>query len=378
MTTRPRRSRALALFVALGLLVSACAKNEQDSEEVRDFIDDTSTLSHRFVYVETNASGQETAVQGLIEDDFRYKARLLIDGKPIIDRIVSDDTVAVRFLEPSFLARYIDKDAAPLVDAKTQVDGVDVYSALQSKRWVKDPGGAPPQLVAVDNVTDPGVDPIYDALAVLPRLRALTFLTFTRFVLFNPDSIGPTYRTDEDPFPAPERGSGVKRYDLSQPQFPQAQNTANDFLAGESNFRKLAVFVKDGVIIGVSEQVGVTERTLDDFKDYMVALINVSAPKEVRAGFKATADSVEGDKLSRFLLESLNTFRDLQGDPPVRFRFTSYELLDVNASDIVVDLPVDNVIEGNLAVLVNLGVKPLQPDTDDDAATTDDTADADQ
>lgn len=377
MIRHRRPSRLFRLMSALALLAvigAACAKKDSDSEEVRVLLDETLLEAHRFLYTETTPDGTVTTVQGIVEDDFRYQARMLRDGDPILDRVVSDDTVAVRFIEPKTLAQFVDKDMSGLVETDTDLEGVTVFDALQARRWVVDQGGAPPQLVSVDAASDPGVDPVFDALRQIDRARQATLATAVGFVEYSEDSIGLVYRADEDPFPIPESGSGVKRFDLVQPPFPSASEAENGRLPGEGVFRKMVVYVKDGRVIRVMEDIGLTPSRLDDFRDYMLRLVATGAPENVRAGFEATVESTQGAALGQFLLDGLNTFRELQGDPPVRFRTTSYELLDIGDDSLTVDLPTDDVIAGDLAVLINLGVKPAGEG--DDAPSTPTATDA--
>lgn len=355
MTAR-RYRRALA--VGLLLLATACAKQEGDGAEVRALLDDTLVQPHRFVYVETTPAGQETRVQGVVEDDFRSEARLDVDGRPVLERVVSDDVVAVRFLRPDALGRYIDKDVVSDVDTASDLEGVDVFEALQSRQWVADPGGAPPLLRSVDDVTESGIDPFSDAGQMLVRARDLTFIEAGGFVEYNPNSVSPTYRADEDPFPQPEDGADITRYDLPQPEFPREVGGGARTVPGDAFFRKFSVYVRDGVVVRVAEAVGLTPSVLDDFETYMRLLITDGAPPEVREAFLTTVDRLEGDELGQFLLEALNTVRDLQGDPPVRFRTATYELLDIGDRTLRVQLPEEDPIEADLAVLVNLGVKP--------------------
>ena len=369
MNRRRRLLQVVSVLALSALVGTACAKDDSDSEEVRAVLDDTLLEAHRFVYTETTPDGVLTTVQGIVEDDFRYQARLIRDGDPIVDRIVSDDTVVVRFLEPDTLSQFIDKDMKGLVETDTDLEGVTVFDALQARRWVIDPGGAPPQLVSIDAASDPGVDPIFDALRQVDRARTATLATDVGFVEYSEDSIALTYRADEDPFPVPEEGSGVTRFDLVQPPFPDGSDAENAQLPGEAIFRKMVVYVKGGRVIRVMEDIGLTPSRLDDFRDYMLRLVATNAPDSVRDGFESTVESTTGQALGQFLLDGLNTFRDLQGEPPIRFRTTSYELLDIGDLSLRVKLPTAETITGDLAVLVNLGVKTEAAD-DGTAETT--------
>lgn len=364
-TRFPRAARIVTAVVAVGMLLGACAREEGDGEEVRAVLEDTLLEAHRFVYTETTPSGVETVVQGIVEDDFRYKARLVVNDQPVLDRVVHDDLAAVRFLQPEVLGKYLDKAVVSEVDPATDLEGIDVFQALQSKRWVVDPGGAPPLLRAADAETDNGVDPIFDAQDLIERAMQLTLVT-NGFVKYNPNSISPTYRSDEDPFPRPEAGSDVTRYDVPQVPFPKTVDAGQVVLPGEGNFRKFSVYVKDGKVIRISESVGLAPTVLEDFENYMVQLISESAPAEVASGFKTALEGLEGQEKGQFLLDGVNTFLELRGDPPLRFRTVNYELLDIGDPTLIVDVPEGDVISADLAVLVNLGVKPLVEESDDE------------
>lgn len=365
-----RRRSIVGAVLAVAVLVGAagCAKEEGDSEDVRAFIDATAVQAHRFVYTETTPSGIETTVQGIVEDDFRSKAQVAIGGEPVLEQVVSDDLAAVRFLDPDQLGRFIDKEVVSEVDPATDVEGIDVFTALQSKRWVLDPGGAPPTLQSADDQTENGIDPIFDAHQMLVRARALTLFGrgLPQFVKFSEDTISPVYRDDEDPFPQPENGSGLTRYDFPQGAFPKSVDSTELQLPDEAQFRKFSIYVKDGRVVRVSEQIGLSPSVLDNFETFMVQLINQTAPDQVAAGFLANVEKLSGDELGQFLLSSLNTVRDLRGDPPLRFRTATYELLDLGSSALRVEPPNRDVITADLAVLVNLGVKPLRTDDGDD------------
>ena len=98
------------IVTALGL--SGC-KGATDSEKrLRAALRNTEKLSSTFLYTETvhdKAGNHETDVRGLVEDDFRYKARVATDGKPVLDEVVSDDAIAVRFLDPTAMGRFLRK-----------------------------------------------------------------------------------------------------------------------------------------------------------------------------------------------------------------------------------------------------------------------------
>ena len=377
MSRRKIVARLAAGLTVSALLVGACAKDEGDSEALREIIEETLVEPHRFVYTETTPGGTETVVQGIVEDDFRYKARLLVDDEPVLDRVVSDDTAAVRFAEPDVLGKYIDKEVVSEVDTETDRAGVDVFAALQSQRWVVDPGGAPPLLQEAEDETENGVDPIFDALDLVDKARDLTLLQGTQFIEYRETSISPVYRTDEDPFPRPEDGSGVTRYDLPQVPFPKTVDAGQVVIPTESQFRKFSVYVKDDRVIRISESIGLTPSVLEDFETFMVQLIAETAPAEVAEGFRSQLAELSGEEKGQFLLDGVNTFHELRGDPLLRFRTATYELLDIGDPSLEVEVPASDTVEGDLAVLVNLGVKPLVEE-DEEGVADDDAADGEE
>ena len=366
-----RGRRVAAAVVVLAMVSTAgCSKKDNDSEKVRGFIDATDHLARRYVYTET--TGERTVVvQGIVEDDFRYKTKVLQDGADVLEAVVSDDSVAVRFLDPAKLAEWVDTAVSSEVDQATDLRGISVFDALRARRWVLDEGGAPPVVVnAVERQTQ-GVDPLLDARTVFGYVRQLAEAKdLTPMIKYSAEAISPTYRADEDPFPAPEKGSGVDRYDLRQPGLPSAAEAVSGAQAVfpvALNFRKMAVYVKDGKVIRVSEVIGLTPRTLEDFRSYMLQLIDSTAPKEIRADFRAEVARRQGSDLGDFLLQGLNAILDLAGNDPIRFRSMTFEVRDPGAPDLRVELP-GNTIKGSLAVLNNLGRKPA---VDRDAADAD-------
>lgn len=364
------RFRTAAVVVVVVALVSAsgCSKKDNDSEKVRGFIDATDHLARRYVYTETTDE-RTVVVQGIIEDDFRYKTKVIQDGADVLEAVVSDDSVAVRFLDPEKLAAWVDTAVASQVDQATDLRGIGVFDALRARRWVLDEAGAPPVVVNAVQRETQGVDPLLDARTLFGYVRQLAEAKdLTPMIKYSAEAISPTYRADEDPFPAPEKGSGVERYDLAQPKLPSAAEAVSGAQAvfpRALNFRKMAVYVKGGRIIRVSEEIGLTPRTLDDFRSYMLQLIDSTAPKAIRADFRAEVGRRQGSDLGAFLLQGLNAILDLAGDDPIRFRSMSFEVRDAGAKDLRVELPGDT-IKGSLAVLKNLGRKPA---VDEDAPT---------
>ena len=96
---------------------------------MRDAVDATTPLSRRFVYT-VEQDGRTYTVQGLVEDDFRYKLQYANESGAAIEEVVSDDAVAVRFLDPRELEASVDTEVVSLVDQETDVPGATVLDAL--------------------------------------------------------------------------------------------------------------------------------------------------------------------------------------------------------------------------------------------------------
>lgn len=364
-----KKRRLLLLLPAIAVLASGCSKKEFDQESVRDAIDATTPHSFRLDYTVTNTAGSVN-VRGIVEDDFRYKLQLSLDDEPAAEQVVVDDGVALRFLETDLVDSFTDRAMEGQVDTETDVEGADVFDALTAGRWVLDPAGAPNAVVnTIDAPTgDDEVqnDPLFDARTALEYVRRVA--QGTPFVRYDEESLDPTYREDEDPFPVPSESSGVVRYDSAVADLPAAAaaTSGSRQLPSLASFRKMAVYVKDDVVIAVREVIGVSPRELQDLLEYEAALVETTAGDEVLAAFESETERLSGDHdgLAEFLLGGLNTFITSTGSQPIRFRTMSLEITDLDAVGTAVELPTD-VIRGDLAVIRNMGRKPLVDETGD-------------
>jgi hypothetical protein len=377
----------------------ACEKRDQDAKKVIHAIDATSPLEHRFVYRVESRSAGKLRVQGIVVDDFRYKLQLSLNDTPAIEEIVDDDAVAVRFLDAGLVDGFTDRQVVDKVDQTTNVPGATVIDALKAKRWVLDDAGAPSAVVDLREEKDSNGtrqqsrDPLFEARTALAYVRRTAA---NNFVKYDPETLNPTYRRDEDPFPKPAKGSGVTRYDSQLVDLPPASSATSGStpqLPSIANFRKMAVYVKGGRVIAVREFIGLSPRQLRDLTKYVEAIIDATAPDEVLSGFRKQVASLSSkpDELSDFLLDGLNTFVVSAGRDAIRFRTMSLELQDFGDVAGSIELPTQEAVLGDLAVLQNLGRKPLtgaedegarpavpQPPAADDAeaTTADSTADS--
>ena len=363
MTGRLRlrlRSGVALVCLAATLGLSGCSSEATTTEKrLRAALRATEHLSHRFVYKETFVSEEEkrdTEVRGLVEDDLRYKARLSVGGVAVLDEAVSDDALAVRLIQPAALGEFLRRPtekgkggsgvgsaeagapAAPTAIGSAD-DAPDPAAALRSRRWVLDKAGAP-AVFSANPAEERGLgeDPVLDALDIFAHVnRAIDEAAY--IAEFNEESIEPVYRKDEDPFDKPKKGSKVIRYDFAAPKLPKASDRAggNQVTPDARHFRKMAVYVKNGRVLQVSEVIDVAAR-LDDLAEvYETKFPKDRKPSEVAA----------------VAIDALNTIRIGQGQDPIRLRTMSYNLKDLGDA-VKVDMPTE-VVGTSLSILQNRG-----------------------
>jgi hypothetical protein len=345
------------LVATLGL--SGCSSEATTTEKtLRAALAKTEHLAHRFVYRETfvdEEAKRDTEVQGLVEDDLRYKARVSVGGVAVLDEAVSDDALAVRLIQPTALAEFLrrptekgkggsgvgSEPGAP--EAPTPIasgdEPPDPVAALRSRRWVLDKAGAP-AVFSANPAEERGLgeDPVLDALDIFAHVgRAIDEAAY--IAEFNEESIEPVYRRDEDPFDKPKTGSKVIRYDFAAPKLPKASDRAggNQVTPDARHFRKMAVYVKDGLVLQVSEVIDVAAR-LDDLAE----VYETKFPKDRKP-----------DEVAAVAIDALNTIRTGQGQDPIRLRTMSYNLKDLGER-VKVEMPAE-VVETSLSLLQNRG-----------------------
>ncbi len=359
-------------FVALGLALSvmatgaACAK-KRDKLNLLDTLDKSAHSSGVFRYSDETpgspfAKAQSVAVRGLIEDDFRYKARLTVDGDDVLDEVVNDDALAVRFLDPAYVAKFTGSGGKP-----------ETVAALNARYWVADLKGAPAigDAAIADSLI--GVDPIVDSLSVVDYVKD-SINQAAEVAKFNPEGLD--YRPAEDPFPRPAPGSGVVRWDLVPKKMPRPDELAtgqgNSALARAEVFRKMSVYVKDGRVLQVREQIGAKFDLLNKFRDYIERLLD-KAGGEGNMKLKAQVESVKDDPaaLEPFLNFILNIALQQAGESPVRFRTMKFEF-GRQGEKVRADLPSGSQVKiGSLDFFgTNSAAKAKQTNTNGVASTT--------
>ena len=360
--------RLLALVVAPLLLVplAACGEREELKEEVLAALQETKRDSFRFQYEdarpETFSAIEQTVnpavkinVSGLVEDDFRFKARVDFDGQDGFDEVVSDDTLAMRFIDPGRLNPLINKEKVAEENNPTDLGGAPSLTVLQSRRWVLDPTGAPAVAAGSTSITNLGKDPVLDAVTVLSYVE--TAIAEAQSVeRYDPEDISPAYSSSEETFPKPENGSGVVRYDLRRPKLPppgqQIVNTQGSGRPQTNHFRRMAVYVKDGRIVQVREAIDVRGKFVKDLTKYMRTMFRESkASAQQLRGFDQVTSEVPENERGNVLLSILSTFLEATGEAPILQRNMTVAFSDLG-SDIKVDLPTTDVAKGSLGFLV--------------------------
>lgn len=367
---RSRRTTTSAALVALALLLTACGEDVNRAADVRAAIDEARLSSYRFTYTETNPETSFT-VKGLVEDDFRYKAQLELEGDDVLDEIAVDDALAVRVHDSSFLKDFVDEEARAGADLSTDLEGIDVLSALATRRWVLDPVGAPAQTSPDRGLAKVGADPVFDAFSVFEYVEQSIRDSGDNVVEYSEEAINPTYRRTEDLFPVPESGSGVTRYDLVRPRMPNIADLTSGTgatMPSTKHFRKMAIYVEDGRLIRVEERVEVVGTGYKRFIGYLRDLLEeIGAPQEVLDGFDDEIPSALPESMpveeqvewSTLVLTAFNETLALTGGEPIRVRHMILDLQDFDDPSIDVSLPAgDDVVTGSLAALRSRGRKP--------------------
>lgn len=315
--------RLLAPLLALLVLAAACGEPRRFINDVRRAISKTQSGPHEYRYTE-EAAGHEAEVVVSVEDSFRSSASLSLNGVPLLEQVVVDDAVALRLPSPG---RWNPAANTPL------------ESLLGSGRWVIDPAGAPPVLFASEaegDVTDVGTDLIGDAINAFDY--ALASATGARDVIkFNRESLD--YFPADDPFRSfveEDEDAGITRFDAIPPVLPRTNEGQRgpDALPTERTFRKLSVFIQDGRLVRILEQI--------DFESH----------RDLK--------KAQEEGKPRFLLDVLEGLRRGIGEDPIRSRKMSVEITSREAD---VKLPSDGV-QANIGELLESEALTKLPDPD--------------
>ena len=261
---------ALALALAAPLLAS-CQSSDTLGLELHADIARTLAQSRQFVWTDRQLGFTQT-VSGEYQDSYRYHLLYVADGQPTWEEVVRDDAVADRILQPTALLRY-------WADQKAHIQippSSEASPALLARRWVVDATGAPAVPTVGQESTEYKNDP-FD--------RALLFLTDIDYLItqapppevrqYRPDDVTPVYKPTDDPFPAPAKGSGIVRYDVYEQPLPTLNSASPGALPAPptaSNFTKIAIYVKNGLVVEVRMTTDPVDQLQNLVNNYHLAL----------------------------------------------------------------------------------------------------------
>jgi hypothetical protein len=266
------RQVKLALVLLGVATVAACGRGGAGAltREASAALDETRSESRTFRYVDATLDGKRTViVDGKVQDDLRYSGTVSMNEKKIYQMIVSDDSVAVRFLS-----------AAATKRAVAVAEKADPITArvLREGGWVVDHTVAPPLLAAAaardEEVTADrpttglrrqnliGDDPVVDGSQLLNYSERAVRSGFG-VERFNAEAVG--YNALDDPWAADGTrdldDEGLVRYDLLQPALPsRAERGKAQTLPTLEHFRKMALYAKGEHVVEIRERISLSER----------------------------------------------------------------------------------------------------------------------
>ena len=330
--------RALALLLLLAGAATACTPAAKDKDKVLAAIDRTEQLARTFSYTEL-AGGTRTVVSGAVADDFRYRASVTVDGRPELSEIVADDARALQLQDPAALGSLAKQPAGTATTAPT------AGPALPVGQWEVDPRGAA-SMTLESAPAQAGPDPVLDSLTFFAYLRQ-AIAQAADVHLYNPE--GENYRPRLDPFPHP--APGVLRYDLTPPDLPARNRIGTGQNIGLQNtvpgvpfFRLLAVYVRDGLVIDVREQVSVLTR-LTDSESNLEARLGDFTNVSPNASYRVQAQA---------LLSAINRQLARGAQPLIRPRTVDFRLSGIGRPQ-AVSIP-SGATQTNLSSLSGNGV----------------------
>jgi hypothetical protein len=210
-----------------------------------------------FQYQEQLLKPQKTIeVRGEVADDLRSHGVLAIDGKDVLEQIVSDDAIAVRVRDQAKAAPYI--AAIAIQDKAAAAD-------LKLGKWLIDQQGAP-ELVAPrtgDNDIQVGVNPLLESSSYIFQYLVDAMNASRGLDEFNPDS--PFYNALDDPWREDANAGlvkeGIRRYDINLPPLPRrTQRGSGSAIPGTPHFRKLVFYLRGTRLVEVKEQIRIDDR----------------------------------------------------------------------------------------------------------------------
>lgn len=333
--------RTLTLVSVLLALASGCTRQNERKDELSAALYRTETKPRIFTLTERTAAPTSPRgissfeMRGIIEDDYRYRVDGYTNGKLFGSEVVVDDARALRVraeepvkaTDPQTRALLLSIEAIPAETRAELLDG----------EWLIDRNGANALFEAKENVPGQSTAEFDRALGVLQQVRG-AMGEAAAVQLFNPES--QDYRPKFDPFPAPEEDT--LRYDLVPPVLtPRDPTTASgraQQLPGLRYFRRMSVYVRDGVVHQVRARVSV-EDMLNDPRSRLAARIGdygITLPDDASVAARA-----------QYLMDTLNATAVRLQQPRVIDHETTVTFGPLGPDD-VVKLPTE-AHHGNLA-----------------------------
>jgi hypothetical protein len=248
---------------------TACGRPDTTDAQRLSAILDADGLAARQITYTQSASDTTVSVTAIVEDSYRYSAELRLDGPAIYQEVVVDDALAARAMTPTALTILARPSVAP-------------SSPLRSGAWVLDKTGAP----AAVHVGSQNLDPILSSLNVLSTVQR-EINEGGGVSVFDPTSL--SYQPRDDPFPKP--GKGETRYDVAAQALPTLAGVSGSnagTLPTPANFRRLSVYVANGHVTGVREQIGIAAQQAVKVQ----AAFGLAADRGLTGDALATADLI--------------------------------------------------------------------------------------
>lgn len=248
-----RRMVALLLaLLALGMGTCGSRGSSIQTKELPEFAEQTRLASYRFTG-HRELAGHRVDIQGLVEDDYRYQASVLLDGTPVYDEVVVDNRRYVRLLAPN---KIVPADLLPELPSLHPT-----WSSLVGGVWVVDAEGAPPEFTA-------GANPINAPLTpelVLSTVRYLDdpeTLLGGRFREYNTKAT--YYLPKDDKFPV-HKDDGARFDSLPQPYDPNGVFTGLD--SARKYFEYVSVWAKPGAVTRIEKVAQLPDPKDDRYND---------------------------------------------------------------------------------------------------------------
>jgi hypothetical protein len=351
-----KRISVVVVVVVVAASFTGCGRRNKERDDALKAVRATQLLARKVAFTQ-KASGVKMEVAGTIADDFRYSARLKVDGQPLLEEVYDDDALALRIVNGDRLTAALAASTAPSVTGDPAADSV-----LQRHGWVVDRSGAPPLQVTGRTGPVAGRDPVDEAFRYLQFVEK-AIAESDGVVKYSPDSID--YKPSEDPFPRPGDKSGVDRYDLLRPRIPrpadqtQAGGTQGSNAPTERHYRKLSIYVRNGRVFRILEDTQFAERLKDTVGWVRASLKAQNVDARTRAAFDEAARSPDKAKFESELLRALNTANHITGEAAIRFRTVSVSFSDLGRPSQVA-LPTD-AVPGRLTAFFGSGSNGATP-----------------